>query len=152
MLPSSFWEKIQKQRDDECWPWLASTCQGYGHVRVGGKVKKAHRLVYEALKGPIPPGLIVMHSCDNRRCVNPKHLSLGTQLDNNRDRDIKGRQVSMKGVDHGMSKLTIDQANELAAFRSSISNEVKRFAEKFGVSKTTIRDVLSGKTWKHLGI
>ncbi len=58
----------------------------------------------------------------------------------------------MVGVKHGMSKLTQEQASELAEFRSSINSEVRQFAKRFAVSETAIRDVLSGRTWKHLGI
>jgi hypothetical protein len=152
MLPPLFWEKVQKSTDSDCWPWLAHTCGGYGHFRAGKQIKKAHRLVYEEMHGPIPLGCVVMHSCDNRRCVNPRHLAIGTPGDNNRDRDIKNRHVSLSGVNHGMSKLTQDQANELAVFRSSITADVKRFAGRFSVSETAIRDMLSGKTWKHLAV
>lgn len=77
---------------DECWPWLAAKAGGgYGVVRIDGVIHKAHRLAYELCIGPIPPGMVVMHTCDNPPCCNPSHLRLGTQRDNVLDMVAKGR-------------------------------------------------------------
>lgn len=71
---------------------------GYGELIFKGKMWKVHRLVWVALKGPIPswPRAVVLHSCDNRKCINPDHLSLGTQQENIRDCVTKGRQASAR--------------------------------------------------------
>ena len=75
-----------------CWVWLLSTIpQGYGHFKVAGKTRRAHRVVWEEFKGPIPERLKVLHTCDNPSCVNPEHLFLGTQADNMQDMKQKGR-------------------------------------------------------------
>lgn len=96
------WKYIKRRKPNECWPWIGkSKVDGYGTLgrgsRKDGKVL-AHRAVWELEKGPIPEsddyhGTVVMHSCDNRACCNPKHLKLGTQADNVADMDAKGRRV-----------------------------------------------------------
>lgn len=148
MLTDSFWNKVQVGQIDKCWPWLACLCGGYGHVRINGKVLKAHRLSYEAEYGPIPNGKIVMHICDNRACVNPNHLRLGTVYDNNKDRDNKGRQVARAGEQHGMSKLTRSGITEIRKLQAKHAVERDAIANKLGVSSSTVFDVMRGKTWR----
>lgn len=95
-LREFFWNRVDRRGADECWPWTGSIdAKGYGQATVGARGSvvrwRAHRLAFVALRGPIPDGLVVMHSCDNRRCVNPKHLSLGTVANNNDDMMRKNR-------------------------------------------------------------
>jgi hypothetical protein len=79
-------------RDDGCWMFLGAwNSDGYGNIRVQGKLWATHRLSYELFVGPIPNGISVLHHCDNPWCINPEHLFLGTQLDNVRDMIAKGR-------------------------------------------------------------
>lgn len=87
----------------ECWLWLGSTCRGYGQFRRGAaggfKMVKAHRFAYELWVGPVPDELLVCHECDNPLCMRPKHLFVGTQLDNQTDMWNKGRQsINTTGV------------------------------------------------------
>jgi hypothetical protein len=88
-----------------CWEYCGCRFKkGYGNIRVGGKSGKnrgTHRVSYELHIGPIPDGLLVMHSCDNPPCVNPDHLSVGTVADNVADMDAKGRRVIATGDRHG---------------------------------------------------
>jgi hypothetical protein len=91
------WEKIEVGPDWECWPRSgAHNSKGYGHLDVQGITLDAHRLVWEYTYGPIPDGLRVLHHCDNPPCCNPEHLFLGTDLDNVRDMDAKGRRRNAK--------------------------------------------------------
>ena len=97
-----FWSKVDKSGD--CWVWTAAVVGsrnpkfdhvgGYGVFGIGRKVYRAHRVSWEMAHGPIPDGMLVCHSCDNRGCVRPSHLFLGDQADNVRDMDSKGRRVN----------------------------------------------------------
>ena len=90
-----FFRRVEKT--DQCWLWLAGKNKdGYGKVKIHGRSLQAHRVSWEIHHGPIPAGLNVLHRCDNPACVNPAHLFVGTALDNNRDRDAKGRNGCSK--------------------------------------------------------
>ena len=83
-----------RQTPNGCLEYLGSRCDGrYGSLFFNGRTQRAHRVAYQLTHGPIPAGQVVMHSCDNPPCVNPKHLSAGTLADNARDRSAKGRNA-----------------------------------------------------------
>lgn len=86
---------------DGCWIWQGGLSKdGYGKVKREGKTIRAHRLFYQLHKGPINEGMVIMHSCDKPTCVNPEHLSMGTHLDNELDKDIKGRRSPSPTISH----------------------------------------------------
>jgi len=86
-------EKIERRGPDECWPWRPSVGRGeYGAIRFRGRAgARATRVLWGLVYGPIPPGLMVCHTCDYRPCMNLRHLFLGTAKDNAQDRARKGR-------------------------------------------------------------
>lgn len=92
-LDHRIWSKVDRGSDDECWLWMgAKSAYGYGQLSIDDRTVYAHRLVYEREVGPIPEGMVVMHSCDNPPCVNYLcHLSIGTERDNKLDMISKGR-------------------------------------------------------------
>ena len=84
---------IASAPDDQCWEWARVRNQhGYGQLRVAGRMVYAHRLAYELGVGPIPDGMHVLHQCDNPRCINPAHLSLGTHSQNMKECSERGAQ------------------------------------------------------------
>lgn len=141
----SFWSRVGVQGDDDCWNWTG--CQirdAYGQIRYQGRKWYTHRLAYTLTHGAIPDGLVVRHRCDNPLCCNPRHLELGSQADNNRDRDERGRHVSLSGEASASSKLSESQVKEI--YLSSGSE--KDLAAHYGVAPTTIGDIRRRHSWK----
>lgn len=123
---------------------------GYGEMNISRKTSRAHRVAYECHVGPIPDGLQVCHSCDNRACINPKHLFLGTNADNMADKMVKGRHGysgGARGVSHPHAKLT---NADVAAIRAASGISQRELAARFGVSQVNICFIRQGRMWKHL--
>lgn len=119
---------------------------GYGSVKVNGKTKLAHRVAYEKAHGPIPKGLVVMHSCDTPACIEPSHLSVGTQQQNVDDMIKKGRKVVLKGTSHGRAVLTEDQVKEI--YLSNLSDSV--LAKQFAINRSVPWKIRRGQLWAHI--
>lgn len=108
---------VDTRGTDECWWWTGDlTKDGYGQFsaqRTTGRKLRAHRAQYELLNGRIPPGIQVRHTCDNRSCVSPNHLILGTNLDNVRDKIERGRQPSWFGESNPHCKISDFQRDDI---------------------------------------
>ena len=134
-----------------CWEWdLHYNPGGYGIGFNGKKTVKAHRLSYEVFIGEIPEGLLVCHSCDNRGCVNPDHLWLGTYADNNADRDNKNRLEWRRGERHGMAKLSEDDVVNIIEILNGGEVSQAAIARMYSVTRSAIWLIAKGKKWAHI--
>ena len=145
-----FWSRIKIGGPKVCWPWMRgkNPC-GYGEMNWNGKPWLAHRIAYTLKVGPIPKGLCVLHRCDNPGCCNFQHLWLGTPLDNNRDREAKGRGNPQKGEQNYGAKLT---RFNVVTIRKLSANRIPHatIAERFGINRHYVSLVVCKKRWKHV--
>lgn len=142
-----FWNKVEK--GEGCWNWTGRVLwNGYGTLwNNGGTDVYAHRLSWEMHNGPIPDGLYVLHRCDNRRCVRPDHLLLGTNADNFADMRAKRRHA--KGTMLPQAKLDDDKVREIRKLAGLTSQGA--MARRFGVGQGQIAKVIARKAWRHVG-
>lgn len=144
-----FFSKVLKT--DGCWEWQSRIDRhGYGKFKSGGKTWISHRFLYTQLNGPLLPSQFCMHTCDNRKCVNPDHLKLGTHSQNMDDMVNKGRQKSLKGNEHPNSKLNEAQVHEIREQYLKSNPTYASVARKYEVTAPTIRDVVKRNCWKHI--
>lgn len=136
-----------------CWEWQANTSKsGYGKVTVKGITILAQRMAYYIHTGIDPIGSIILHTCDNRKCVNPNHLSIGTHKDNSRDMIIKGRgkEQFMNGEKHKNAKLTEDIVREIRRKHSEYGLKSGELALMYGICQPAMSRILSRKRWSHI--
>jgi len=182
-LSRALWERVDKSPghgpDGDCWEWTGFKQKGYGRFMFQGRKLFAHRVAWELTKGQIPSDLHVLHTCDNPPCCNPEHLWLGTQADNNRDRDEKGRARYLTGDEHwtqrkperiprgsthytkkrphfikrgeqnAQSKLTEKEVLEIRLARSN-GETLESIAKRYGVTLSCIWNIAKRKTWRHV--
>jgi hypothetical protein len=133
-----------------CWLWTGSRAgRGYGHVMVNRARMPAHRAAYLAWRGRIRHGHYVCHRCDNRACINPGHLFLGTPRDNNRDAIAKGRRYQTHGERNGSAKLSAGDVIELRALRRA-GWKLRELANRYGLTVAGAGQIARGTTWAHL--
>ncbi len=120
---------------------------GYPRIQRGKDKIRGNRCLYTMNHGEIPPGMVVMHTCDNPHCINPEHLILGTHKENMADRQQKGR--TKVGSENGKAKLNDEQVYYIR-FISKESTAV--LAEQYHVDQTTIRKIRKGKTYPNVTI
>lgn len=146
-----FWDKVDKA--GECWEWTAycnraskegSRFLPYGRIRDRGKLRLAHRVSWEIEHGSIPDGKLVLHTCDNPKCVRPDHLFLGDHEVNMADKVDKERH-------HGSHKLTADEVREIRRrYREEDGHTHQSLADEYGVTKSAITHLMNRRSWKHI--
>lgn len=139
-------------KTDSCWKWLGrKNHDGYGEIGINGAVKLAHRYSYDLHRdnkaNTLNKDIYILHSCDNRICVNPKHLRAGTARDNTDD--MIRRNKILKGSQVGNSLL--DEKKVIEIRERYANGETKKvLAQEFNVDKTTIHSVVKRYSWKHI--
>lgn len=112
-IDQRFWNKVNKQTIDGCWEWIGCKDRlGYGRLMYWGTLTLAHRFSWELHNKKIPKGLNVLHKCDNRKCVNPEHLWLGTHRDNMEDMVKKGRSGNRYTISRGVTREVNDPSKD----------------------------------------
>ena len=146
-----FWEKVDVRGEDKCWLWLASRfSSGYGQFGFDGRPQNAHRVAWQLIYGTISSGLYVLHKCDNKPCVNPAHLFLGTPADNTRDMLNKGRNpkfAGQRGEDNYNVKLTEGDVLRIVGLAREGQLLRREIAERYNISQRQVYYILSGKWW-----
>lgn len=157
-----FWEKVERTAD--CWIWRAARdSRGYGNFFMQRTYWKANRVSWFLAHGPIPDGMMVCHTCDNRACVRPDHLFLGSAAVNSADMVTKGRSAAgdRQGLrkhpgtaSHGegrwSAKLTVVQVIAMRTDYAAGGVSQQRLAEQYGVGQGQVNRILTRKRWTHI--
>ena len=153
-----FWSRVEIDDESGCWNWVGafSNC-GYGKFSIGGlqtramTTQGAHRVSYELFVGPIEAGKVIKHKCDNKRCVNPEHLEMGTTSENTQEAYDRNLTNVRKGNEHPFAKLT---TKDIADIREAAANGPhgiqRQLAKQYGVCQPTISMIVNRRNWKHV--
>jgi hypothetical protein len=162
-----FWRYVEKRRPDECWFWTGYKDRGgYGVIHIGSRLYLVHRMSWVIHFGAIPSGFCVCHNCpggDQRLCVNPIHLWLGTVSENNADCVRKGRaacgekngrhtqpESTCRGERSGRAKLTEADVLEIRRIYAMGGISHAALATRFGIKRTSIGYIVLRKNWRHI--
>jgi hypothetical protein len=148
-LVNRFEAKVKVGRG--CWAWQAAkTPLGYGFIKINGRMVGAHRASWLIYRGEIPPGKNILHECDNPNCVNPNHLSVGTQSKNISDMVKRGRGRIPRGEGHYLTRLTNADVVDIRGKYANGNVTQRELAKEYGVDRSSISKICSRKNWKHI--
>lgn len=154
-LEERFWQKVDIRSPDECWEWQSNTSyKGYGAFCLKGKGTTAHRVAYMLSHGDFDESLLVCHKCDNRKCVNPDHLFLGTPAENTADMVRKGRAKGVSRFGTTNLKAKLDD-NTVAKIRVLFDAGLKETAIQkqlnlYNVSRSLVGKIGRREHWNHV--
>jgi predicted DNA-binding protein YlxM (UPF0122 family) len=151
LLTSRFHERYKINEETNCWEWThGKTKSGYGRFSLNGQMIRAHRFSYHIYNEIDPGRFECCHHCDNKICVNPQHLFLGTAKDNALDRENKKRHPHPSGENSKSSKLTNEQVLEI---KKMLLNGVTlpEIEKLFSVTNSTVSAIKMGDRWSHVG-
>lgn len=147
-----FWRRVLRLGARQCWLWRGTLTDGYGQLkRPDGTNIYAHRASVEIATGrPVPKNRVVMHTCDNPRCVNPAHLRVATQKANVQDMHRKGRAVNnyQRGNDHHSSKISEQQVADMRRQWDSRRTErvtQQQLADQYGITQAQVSRIVNRK-------
>lgn len=147
-----FYSYVAIKGPDECWEWTGGGSMGYGQFHFGKDSSQplmpAHRFAFWIATGVYPGELFVCHSCDNKSCVNPKHLWLGTAKDNMQDAVSKGRMA--RGERNSSAKLTEDEVREIRSKHKTGKWRQAELAEEYNISRSVISNIVRRRNWTHI--
>lgn len=187
-VEEQFMAHVNKRGPDDCWPWTGTKDEdGYGLLKVNNMKVRAHRLAFKIAKGSIDPDLLVLHSCEDRyppgdissrACCNDAHLSQGTNADNTRQRDERGRaskgdrhfsrthpeklargdsnwahahpEKLRRGEESSRAKLKTVDVLEIRSRYQQGGVSQSALAAEYGVSQESISSLIRGGSWAHL--
>lgn len=137
--------EVNIDKSGDCWEWTGrKNKSGYGLTGVKVGTELAHRAYWLLVVGEIPEGMCLLHSCDNKKCVNPSHLKIGTHAENMAEARERERMRPARGDRNGRAKISYEIAEEIR--KDTVSSNVS-LAKRYGVSDVLISNVRNGKSW-----
>lgn len=147
---ADLWSKCAKRKNG-CWEWVGTKDKnGYGKTKANGKTIKPHRISYAIANGDFDQSFYVCHKCDNPSCINPDHLFLGTNSDNQKDCVRKGRKPNRDGENHPLAILSDSDVLQIRArYKRRVVTAIM-LAKEYGVSRQQVLRIIHGHRWGHI--